>query len=368
LSSDRPGRIVMAVDMDYFYAQCEELRNPSFSGKPIVVGMYSGRTDISGAVATANYPARRYGVKSGIPLYRAKSMLKDTESLFVKADFDYYEEVSSRIMGILRSYSKLFVQVSIDEAFLDISGPVGGDYRKAEELAKEVKGRILKETRITCSVGVGPNKLIAKMACDSAKPNGLFVVRPDQVEAFLKDKPLDALYGVGGKTAERMKELGVKTVGELSSLSLYTLQKEFGRKLGEYFYLAARGIDEEPLEEKEREQLGRMLTLKEDTRDISQMMSSISEMARDLTKELASRSMAYRTVTVIVVDTELLHHSRSKSLRTKEVDLEVAIQVSRELLSEFFEQNPAVFARRLGLTLSSLSKWEGQKPISAYFK
>ncbi len=363
----QPERIVIAVDMDYFYAQCEELRHPEYSGKPIIVGMFSGRTEISGAVATSNYPARKLGIRSGIPLATAKQLLKDTDHLLVKADFEYYESISQKIMNILKGYSEKFVQESIDEAFLDITNAVRGDYNRAAELATEIKDRIMKETGIRCSVGIAPNKLVAKMACDAAKPNGLVVVRPDNVQSFLEGKPVDSILGIGGKTAERLKQLGVTTVDQLAKLPLHRLQAEFGNKLGLYYYLAARGIDEEPLHEKEQDQIGRMLTLKQDSRDVNYITEALSSILPDIEKDLERRRLAYKTVSIVVIDTSLKQHTRARTLKTIETNCSVAIEIAKGLLESFFSQQPDTVARRVGITLSSLAKVEGQKNITEFF-
>ncbi len=362
----QPQRIIIAVDMDYFYAQCEELRNPSYAGKPIVVGMYSGRTDISGAVATSNYPARNHGVKSGIPLARARSLLNGLDSLFAKADFDYYEKVSSDIMNIIKEYSNVFLQASIDEAFIDVSRRTEGSFSNAERLGNEIKQRIFRETKIICSVGIGPNRLIAKMACDAAKPGGLKLVRPEEVQSFLSDKPVDALYGVGSKTAARLREIGVSKIGELANTPLQTLQTEFGPKLGLYFSLASKGIDDEPLVEHAREQIGRMVTLKENTRDPAALVEPLTRMAEDISRELTANNLAYKTVTFVLVDTDLKQHTRSRTLKVAETDGISAVSVAKALAEEFFGSNGDVVARRIGLTVSSLVNQGGQKPLTAY--
>lgn len=367
MNQDQNGRIIAAVDMDYFYAQCEELRHTEYSDKPIIVGMFSGRTEISGAVATANYAARKYGIKSGMPLARAKRLVKDIDHLMVKADFPYYESVSGRIMEILKEYSSIFVQESIDEAFIDITERVKGSFDAASLLGKEIKERILKETGIKCTVGIGPNRLIAKMACDSAKPDGLKVVRPDEVESFLKGKPVDSLYGIGSKTSEKMKSMGINTVDQLAAASLERLQKEFGPKLGLYFYLAARGIDQEPLVARERDQIGRMMTLKSDTRDVNDVINSLATLIPEIDKELKGNSLSYRTVSVVVVDTDLKYHTRSRTLKTKELEGSVALEVARQLLSDLLQSDPEIVVRRAGISVSTLSKEEGQKQLTAFF-
>ncbi|MCJ7761996.1 DNA polymerase IV, partial [Candidatus Bathyarchaeota archaeon] len=154
-------RVVMLVDLDYFFAQCEELRNPALKGKPVVVGMYSGRTEDSGAVSTANYVARKYGVNSGVPLFLAKKRLEGTEAVFLPVDYAFYEQVSDKIMRALRDYADVFEQVGIDEAYLDVTQRVQGSFEAAEELAQRMKDAVKKQHSLTFTVGIGPNKLVA---------------------------------------------------------------------------------------------------------------------------------------------------------------------------------------------------------------
>ncbi|TRO51238.1 DNA polymerase IV, partial [Candidatus Bathyarchaeota archaeon] len=165
------SRVVMLADFDYFFAQCEELRNPALKGKPVVVGVYSGRTENSGAVSTANYVAREYRVKSGIPLHLAKRRLEGTEATFLPVDAAFYELISDKIMQRLRGYAESFEQTSIDEAYLDVTSKVHGIYEAARDLVKKMKKEVKKTVGITFSVGVGPNKLVAKIAADSHKPD-----------------------------------------------------------------------------------------------------------------------------------------------------------------------------------------------------
>ena len=208
----------MLVDLDYFFAQCEELRNPSLKEKPVVICVYSGRTADSGAVSTANYIAREYGVRSGMPIYLAKKKLENVDAAFLPVDDHYYEEVSRRVMAVLKGFGDEFEQMGIDEAFLDDSMRTRGSFHDAEELAKTIKNELLNQERLTCSIGVGPNKLIAKMAADEKKPNGLTVISPEHVHGFLEPLPVNRLIGVGTKTLEKMKSMQINTIGDLASV------------------------------------------------------------------------------------------------------------------------------------------------------
>ena len=239
----------MLADLDYFFAQCEELRNPALKQKPVVIGMYSGRTEDSGAVSTANYVARKYGVKSGIPLFLAKKKLEGTEAVFLPVDYDYYEKVSNRIMQVLKNFADSFEQVGIDEAYLEVTQRLRGEFSSAKTLVQRMKEAVKTQEGFTFSVGVGPNKLVAKMAADDQKPDGLTIIAPEDVKLFLSPLPVDRLLGVGKKTTARMNTLGIKTISDLANYDVQRLVEQFGKTLGIYFHNAANGVDNEPVKE-----------------------------------------------------------------------------------------------------------------------
>ena len=360
-------KIIMAVDMDYFYAQCEETRDPSLKAKPVVVCMFSGRTEDSGAVATCNYVARSYGVRSGIAIFRAKELLKGVDAAFLPPDFVFYESVSDKVMALLEGMSDRMAPESIDEAYLDVSLKAHGSYEEAAPLAGRVKDAVLANTGLTCSVGVGPNKLTAKMACDKSKPNGLLVVREGEFLEQFGLLPVDKLYGVGKKTADKLEALGAKTIAQMSQLSSLQLQEEFGRRLGLYFYLASKGTDDEPLTDWKREQVGRMVTLKEDTRDPRMILPALEAMAKEIGQELAAARLSYRSVGVLVIDTILKGHSRSRSLKSEERTADSIVRVGMQLVDELFEDEPGVVSRRLSVSVSSLKSTAGQMDLSSFY-
>jgi DNA polymerase IV (DinB-like DNA polymerase) len=226
----------MLADFDYFFAQCEELRNPTIKEKPVVVGVYSGRTEESGAVSTSNYIARKYGVKSGMPLFLAKRKLEGTDAVFFKVDHEYYDQISDRIMQIFRGYANSLEQVSVDEAYLDVTDQVEGSFDKAKDYSQKIKADVKLQVGISFTIGVGPNKLIAKIACDSQKPDGLTIVKPQEARTFLEPLDVDRLLGIGKKTSVKMAELGIKTIGDLAKHSCPRLVEIFGKSLGIYFH------------------------------------------------------------------------------------------------------------------------------------
>jgi DNA polymerase IV (DinB-like DNA polymerase) len=361
-------RVVMLVDFDYFFAQCEELRNPALKDKPVVVGVYSGRTEESGAVSTANYVARKYRVKSGIPLYLAKKRLEGSEAVFLPVDYTYYEQISDRIMQVLRGYADRFEQMGIDEAYLDVTHKTQGSFEAARALVQKMKSEVKKQVGITVSVGVGPNKLVAKIASDSQKPDGVTIVKPAEVERFLSSLPVNRLVGVGRKTGAKMAELGLKTIGDLASYDVQKLVELFGKKLGVYFHNAASGVDNEPVQETgEAESISRISTLKENTRDLQVVLEKTGQLIADIHKDLVQRDVGFKQVGIVAIMTDLSVRSRSKTLETATRDMEVLRQTVRELFEKFLGESDLEI-RRVGVKISQFSKEEReQKKLTSFF-
>lgn len=243
-------RIIGHLDMDAFFAAIEERNSPQFKGKPIVVGADPLKGKGRGVVSTANYKARQYGIYSGMPISRAwrlaelgKSQGKK-EIIFVPGDHERYEEISEKIFSILKHRAKIIEQAGIDEAYFDLSDM--GSYGRAEMLCKSLKKEIKKQERLTCSVGIGPNKLIAKIASDFKKPDGLTVVKEDDVQTFLAPLPVRRIPGIGPKTEVLFKERGIISVANLRKLPQLELEVMLG-KWGKELYDKVRGIDNSPL-------------------------------------------------------------------------------------------------------------------------
>ena len=360
------GRVIIHVDLDYFFAQIEEREHPSYKDRPVVVCVYSGRTEDSGAVSTANYIARRFGVKSGMPIAWAKRLLKEKDAVFLPVNPSKYRAISDEIMDLLRTYGDKFEQVSIDEAFLEVTERVGGDYRGAEKLAKEIKDAILRRTGLTCSVGVGPNKLVAKIVANQVKPNGLTVVFPDAVKEFLRPLPVGRLFGVGRKTEKIMVEKGLKTIGDLADHPVDDLIRTFGKALGLYFHEASNGVDESEVQERgPPKSLSRIATLKADTRDPEALLPVLEGLCDALARRSEVEKLAYRTVSLAVVAEDMSIHSRSLTLEDATIDKGVLIKAVRRLLEDYLRVS-ALNIRRIGVRISNLSPIAGQKSLSSY--
>jgi DNA polymerase IV (DinB-like DNA polymerase) len=357
----------MLVDMDYFFAQCEETRNPSLKDKPLVICVYSGRSEESGVVSTANYIARKYGVRSGIPISIAKKKLSDKSAVFLPTDHVFYGQVSSRIMEILLSFADRFEKMGIDEAYLDVTQKVTGDFGKAEELAREIKENINVKEEMTCSIGVGPNKIVAKIAADFKKPDGLTIVKPEGVKPFLFPLSVDKLIGVGKKTYGRMQELGIETIGELAEYDPQKLIESFGTKTGTYFHSAANGIDREEVQERgEAESIGRISTLKEDTRDLNSIMEKTDMLCEEVYMGVTQRGLSFKTIGIVAIMEDLSTKNRAKSFLTPTNELGILKQTTHDLLRKLLEETELKI-RRTGVHVSNLSKDQSlQKHLTDY--
>jgi DNA polymerase IV (DinB-like DNA polymerase) len=359
----------MHADLDYFYAQCEENLNPAIRGRPVIVCVYSGRTPNSGVVSTCNYEARKFGVKAGIPIVRAKKLLEATETIFLPMNRQLYEEISDRIMEILRKHADHFEKVGIDEAYLDISRKTNSDFSQAENIAFQIKQEILQLEHITCSMGVGPNKLLAKIASDENKPNGLKIVKPEDVEAYLTKLAVGRIPGVGKKVQEKLSQLQINTVGELSQLNPTVLIETFGKSLGSYLYQAALGVNDEPVEDRDQPiQFSRIGTLKSNTRQVAEITPLLDELALSVTGKLADENMACKSISIIAITDNLKIHSKSRTFESPTLDEEAIRQESRELLEQFLQSTPDVVIRRIGVKLSGLSKRGGQIDLSRFLR
>lgn len=226
--------------MDAFFAAVEQKRNPNLIGKALVIGG-SGDPTQRGVVSTASYEARKFGIHSAMPLRTAYKLCP--HAVFLPVDYQEYARVSEKIKDILSRFCPLMQDVGIDEAFLDISQID----KPPEEIAKEIKLAIKQETGLTCSIGIAPNKLLAKIASDMQKPDGLTIIVKDDIENRIWTLPARKLWGVGPKTEAYLREMGIETIGALASLSLEKLLEKFGNSYGKYLYEASRGIDDSPL-------------------------------------------------------------------------------------------------------------------------
>ena len=355
-------RIILHIDLDYFYAQIEEIHDQSIQNKSIVICQYSGRTEDSGAVATTNYIARKYGVKSGISIKQAKQLLSGKESVFIAANHELYESISNLVMNIIRKYSSKFEQLSIDEACIDITSIIDGNYEYAKDIAIKIKNEIKQEENLICSVGIGPNKLIAKMAADSNKPNGLTILPPSKVKPFLFPQNVKSLYGVGPKTHSKLKTLKIETIEQLAECNLDVLIKHFGHKFAIYLHLSSSGVDDEPVREKPADQIGRIFTLKEDTKDFTIIKQTIETLSKDVYLQLQEQNLTFKSVGITAILEDMNTCQRTKTFEISHNSLDIIINTSQKLFLSFLNQESKKI-RRVGIKVFHFSKNTGQTKL-----
>jgi len=359
-------RIIACIDLDYFYAQCEEILNPGIKDKPIVVCIYSGRGEEGGAVATANYIARKYGVKSGMAISRAKKLLKDVEAFFIPAKLDLYEKISSEVMKIVQKYGDVFEQVSVDEAFLDITKISNENYEKAFELMKEMKNEIYIKEKLTCSVGIGPTKVIAKIASGLKKPNGLTLVKPEDIPKVIWPLPISELPGVGSKTENIMKKLGINTIGDLASYDPLKLISVFGKKIASYFISASQGKDTEPVKPTEQnKQFSRMITLKESTLNFKELLPYLDTLAKELSNDLKYNNVIAKGIGITAILDDLSTVSKSTILNTPTNSYEDIKETAEKLLRELLPKCNKLI-RRMSLRAYNLIYLYKSIPLLKY--
>jgi len=359
-------RVVGHVDLDYFYAQVEEVQDPSLKTKPVVVCVFSGRTDDSGVVATANYRARELGVRSGIPIATAKRKLQGVEAALIRMKREKYEEVSERVMSVVEDHVDVLERAGIDEAFFDITQSTGADFQKGRAAAIEIKESVLKSEGLTCSIGLGQSKVVAKIASDYKKPDGLTVVLPGSTGSFLDPLPVTKLYGVGPKAAEILGAMGVTTVGELSRHSVQDLEGKFGRKLAAYFLAASTGSDSEPVSPREEPtQLSRIVTLKQNTRDPEAAFEQLAIAVEDVHRKLVGRGSSFRSISAIAILSDLTVKTKSKTFESPVSDLSTMQESTRRLLAELSGTAGKEF-RRVGVRVSDFGSSQNQASLSQY--
>jgi|TARA_B100001750_G_scaffold243658_1_gene259352 DNA polymerase IV (DinB-like DNA polymerase) len=362
------NRIVLHVDFDYFYAQCEESRNPDLKGKPVVVCIFSDRGGDSGAVATANYTARKFGVKSGIPIAFAKSRLKDSiESVFLSADFDYYSDISSSAMSIIESFADVFEYVGRDEAYLDVTSRTDSDFERASHIAQQLKNEIQKKIKMTCSVGVSPNKLISKIASDYKKPDGLTIIKPTEIMKFLGSLELRKIPGIGKKTESVFTDLNCRIIDDILKFDVFELNKKFGRKTGTYIYNCARGIDNNLVKLRAPTiQFSKIITLKENSKDLEFLSDNLKILCKQVNTISVEKQKMFRSVGIQFVNEDLTTKTKSRMLKNPTNSVAELEKVSLQLLIGALE-NQELLIRRLGLRVSELTDVEGQSDITSYF-
>ena len=326
---DQRPRIIAHIDMDAFFAAVEVREHPELVGKPVIVGADPKGGTGRGVVSTASYEARVFGIHSAMPISRAYE--RCPHGVFIRPHFDLYVRVSGEIMEIVRTYGDRFEQVSIDEAYIDLSS--AGSYLSARDLARQMKQEIRNGTGLTCSVGVGPSKIVAKIASDFRKPDGLTVVSPDEVAEFLSPLQVEKIPGVGKKTGAVLHTIGILTIGDLVRVDVQELIGLFG-KWGAVLHDLATGTDNREVRQDEGyKSISRETTFEEDTDDIAVLGSVLDAMADELQTHIAAEKLRFRTITVKVRDEHFTTFTRSRTLDRYTDDIAIVRRTAKSLLT-----------------------------------
>ncbi|MGH2820225.1 MAG: DNA polymerase IV [Actinomycetota bacterium] len=358
VSKASPGSVatpILHVDMDAFYASVEAVKDPSLRNRPVIVGGQGSR----GVVTSASYEARAFGVTSAMPIVTARRLCP--HAVFLANDFDAYTGYSERLREIFTAFTPLVEPLSLDEAFLDVSGSVRlfGPPPAIAGAIKEAVG----ECGLRCTVGVAPNKFLAKLASTRAKPDGLLVVAPERVEGFLHPLPVRAMWGVGAQTGEVLERLGLRTVGDLAALSRRTLERAVGDALGAQLHELSRGLDERPVTPYESaKSVGSEETFAYDLDDLDRILQEVLRLADRTATRLRSKGLCGRTVTLKVRFSNFKTVTRSRTL-DEELDTTPEIYgVARSLYLKLDPDRPRI--RLLGVGVGGVTPGPPRKQMS----
>lgn len=356
-----PDQIVFHVDMDCFYAACERLKDPTLENKPLVVGMGYESGETYGAVATASYEAREYGIESAMSIDESLQKLPrkvDSEAdptidsadagYYRTVDMDFYKDVAADIKDILHEHADVVREVSIDEAYLDVTERT--DWQEAESYAAELKRRIHQEVGVTASIGVAPNMSAAKIASDYEKPDGLVVVSPGSVQKFLDPLPVEEIHGVGPVSAEQLRVHGFETAGDIAAGEAQQLEKMFGER-GRELYIRARGEDTRAVEPMGLPKSFSNESALEPTTDPDRKQEVVQALATKVAERIEEKNCLFQTVGIKVVEPPFDVNTRAKSLSGPVDAIELIEEYALELLTEFNETE----VRKLGVRVSNLS-------------
>ncbi|MEK6651960.1 MAG: DNA polymerase IV [Nitrospirota bacterium] len=340
-------RRILHIDMDAFFAAVEQKRHPELIGKPVVIGG-SGDPTQRGVVSTASYEARKFGIHSALPLRTAYKLCP--EAVFLPVDYEEYSRVSGEVKNILREFSPVMEDVGIDEAFLDISESA----ESSEEISKKIKEKIKAELDITCSIGIAPNKLLAKIASDLKKPDGLTIINEGDVEKIIWPLVVRKLWGVGPKTEAYLKSININTIGELTVMPLEKLTEHFGPSYGNYLHGASKGIDESPLVTHwEPKSSSRETTFQRDTNDWQTIAKVLAGLTKEVAEDIKRSGYLCRTVTIKIRFDDFKTYTRAKTMTEFTDSNEVIRKAAFEALSRIKLEKKV---RLIGVRVSGFKK------------
>jgi DNA polymerase IV (DinB-like DNA polymerase) len=359
-------RLIFHCDLDCFFAAVEERDAPDYKGKPVIVGADPKDGKGRGVVSTCNYEARKFDLHSAMPISQA--FKRCPHGIYLSPDFKKYSVASKKVMDIIKSYSIKFQQVSIDEAYLDVSD-ICKNFEDAKNLAKTIKNQIQNVVGITISIGCASTKSIAKIASDYNKPNGITVVEPEKEREFLEDMDITRIPGIGKKSKIYYNKKGIKTIGDITHTPLPKMIQLFGKN-GEWVWNIANGLDKREVKEfsAERKSVSKERTFYEDTSDFDVILSKLEEINNKIHEFIYKNKIYYKTVSIKIRLEGFLTFTRAHSFVHHIQDEKKALQVITDLTNQFSTMNKKV--RLVGIKISNLKKYPctSQKTIINYLE
>ncbi|MFW6035113.1 MAG: DNA polymerase IV [Halothermotrichaceae bacterium] len=340
---------IMHIDMDAFFAAVEQLDNPELKGKPVIVG--GTHLDNRGVVSTASYEARKYGVHLAMAIVEAKRLCPD--GIFVSGRMKRYQEISAKIFDIFKGFTPLVEKISIDEAFLDLTGchKLFGD---SYQIGSKIKNKIKEELGITASIGLAPNKFLAKLASDMDKPDGFFIIEEDQIDNILEPLSVRKIWGVGKKSAELLESRGIKTIRDLKQLSQNDLKALFG-KSGTKLYKLCRGIDNRRVStEEEVKSISHEETFIEDLADKDSIYAHLMEMSERVSRRMRKKGLRGSTIFIKIRYADFKTYTRRSTIADFINDTDTIYRVGKNLVKRLLNKP----VRLLGIGVSNLKKNE----------
>lgn len=338
-------KIIVHIDLNAFFARCEEIKDPSLEDKPIIVGGKGRR----GIVSTCNYVARKYGIHSAMPTYMARRLCKDV--IICPSDFRFYHQKSTDFMNFVRRYSDIIEIASVDECYVDMTD-VLKDVKDVEGYFKDFQNKLFEETKLYCSIGIAPTKFLAKMASDMKKPRGITILRRRDLAKKLHPLPIDDMWGIGKKNAPKLKEIGILTIGDLAKSDSYEVKKLLGKF---YFVLKdwANGLGDDHVETEpwDPKSIGHSTTLFEDTSNMEEIATIFKELSKEVSEEAIKKKKKGTTIQIVIKYSDFKVNNRSLTINEPTNDFVTIYQTAMKLFEKHYTGD---LLRLLGVTLQNL--------------
>lgn len=342
------SKVIVHIDLNAFFARCEEIKDPSLENKPVAIG-HDGR---GGIVSTCSYKAREYGVSSAMPMFKAKQLCPNL--IILPVDYRFYTMMSHQFINFIKRYTKIVEQASVDECFADFTNAIKG-VKNVPEFFKKLQADLYKETKLKCSIGVGTTKFIAKMGSDYKKPMGLTIIHKSDIPQILYPLPLEKMFGIGKKTCPRLKKKGINTIGDLAN-ACNNNEAEMKEELGKFFYVIkdwinGKGSDEVITEEWDPKSIGNSTTLMSDTNNKETIASTFRWLAKEVSNRAIRQNKLGPTIQIVVKESDFVVHNKSITLENPTNNYDVIFDTAMKLYEKNFSN---LTVRLLGITLQNL--------------